>query len=521
MTPRPPIPWDLTPEQELQEFERLKSCLAALWREVFPQDDQAYTSVIVPSLSVDAEELARRPGAHFYEEVLLFLLIRLRNPRARIVYLTSAPLAPAILDYYLQFLAGIPASHAVSRLTLLSPHDRSPRPLTQKILERPRLVERIRAALPDLSRAYLTVFRATPLERHLAVLLGIPLNAADPGQQVLRTTSEARRCLREAGVAVPEGREDLRDEADLVEALAELRTRRTTLERAIVKRNQRDWDEDAAVVRLPREHSKAALARAVRSLAPSDPSEEPAAYLERFRRSGGLVEEFVEGVTYVASGQARINPRGQVIPTSTHEEIRSGPHGLLSVGCRFPARARDRMPIQEASESVGRVLSATGLVSRLSIEFLVLDASCDAGAPGGPRLLGTAINLGVGGSTHPLLAVRFLAGGRLDPASGLFLAPSGRPKFYRATDSLGSPAYRGLTPDDVIEILTLQRLSYSPRSESGALFYMLGGVSERGRVGMVAIGNSHEEAEDVFTRTAMVLDRESASYPPTSCSDSS
>jgi hypothetical protein len=32
--------------------------------------------------------------------------------------------------------------------------------------------------------------------------------------------------LREAGIEVPEGREDLRDEADLVEALAELRRQR-------------------------------------------------------------------------------------------------------------------------------------------------------------------------------------------------------------------------------------------------------------------------------------------------------
>jgi hypothetical protein len=170
---------------------------------------------------------------------------------------------------------------------------------------------------------------------------------------------------------------------------------------------------------------------------------------------------------------------------------------------------------------VGRVLSAKGLVSRLSIECLVLDACRDGGAPDGPRLLGTEINLGVGGSTHPLLAVRFLAGGGLDPASGLFLAPSGRPKFYRATDNLGSPAYRGLTPEDLIEILTLQRLSYSPRSESGALFYMLGGVSELGRVGMVAIGNSHEEAEAVFARTAEILDRESVAHPSSSCSDGS
>ena len=107
-------------------------------------------------------------------------MIRLRNPRAHVVYVTSQPVHPLILDYYLHLLAGVPASHARARLTMLCAYDASPRPLTQKILERPRLLQRIRYAVPDPTQAYLTVFNATPLERTLSVLLGIPLNGLDP-----------------------------------------------------------------------------------------------------------------------------------------------------------------------------------------------------------------------------------------------------------------------------------------------------------------------------------------------------
>ncbi len=82
-------------------------------------------------------------------ERLLFLLIRLRNPRAHVVYVTSQPVHPLILDYYLHLLAGVPASHARARLTMLSTYDASPRSLTQKILERPRLIERIRSRKGD------------------------------------------------------------------------------------------------------------------------------------------------------------------------------------------------------------------------------------------------------------------------------------------------------------------------------------------------------------------------------------
>src|SRR5436190_16491338 len=180
MIPKPPFARDLTLEQEIAEFERLKPRLAEVWDSLTMREEEPHTSVVVPSLTLDQSELRKLPGASFYEERLLFLLIRLRNPRARMVFVTSQPVHPLVLEYYFQFLAGIPASHARARLTLLCAHDASPRSLTEKILERPRLVQRIRDGIQDPSRAYLTVFNSTPLERKLAVLLGIPLNGVDP-----------------------------------------------------------------------------------------------------------------------------------------------------------------------------------------------------------------------------------------------------------------------------------------------------------------------------------------------------
>lgn len=72
-----------------------------------------------------------------------------------------------------------------------------------------------------------------------------------------------------------------------------------------------------------------------------------------------------------------------------------------------------------------------------------------------------------------------------------------------------SDQYRGLLPEDVIETSTLNHLSYSQRNEAGALFYMLGPLSEHAWVGMVAIGNRRDEAEAVYRETAEVRDRES------------
>ena len=497
---------DLRPEDEAEAYERLKPRLAALWKEVFPRDDEAYTSVIVPSVTVEAEAFARHAEALYYEEALLFLLIRLRNPRSRVIYVTSRPLPQVVLDYYLQFLAGIPVSHAAARLTLLSAYDGSPRPLTEKILERPRLLEKIKSRITNPDRAYLTVFRSTPLERRLALRLGIPLNAADPEMEHLLGKSGARKVLREAGVEVPPGSEGLRDESDLLLALAELRRQLPGVKRALVKLDHSPWDEGDALLTFPTSDSEKALREALRAMALPVAGEGVDSFLSRFARGQGVVEEFKEDVIAVASGQVRINPRGQTILTSTHDEIRGGPNGLASEGCRFPAADAYRLAVQEKALAVGHVLAAKGLVSRISVQFMVLPDE----APPGFRLAASEFNLGVGGTTHPLLAVRFLSDGALDPATGLFTTRTGRAKFYRATDNLHSEAYRGLGPEDLIDMATMNGLNYSPRTESGTLFYMLGALSEHGRVGMVAIGNSREDAEAVYRGATEALDREAA-----------
>jgi hypothetical protein len=503
MDPAGVDPWAPLTGEERLAFERLKDRLAALWRELFPRDEDAYTSVVVPSVSVPAEELSRRPGAHFFEEILLFFLIRLRNPRARLVYVTSQPIPPAILDYYLLFLAGIPSSHARARFTNVAVHDQSPRPLAEKVLERPRLIRKIRAAIPDPERAYLTTFRSTPLECRLALALGIPLNGPEPGTDRALTKSEGRRVFREAEIEVPAGVEDLRSRDDVVWALADLRRRRPGLRRALLKLERSYWGEGHAVYTYPTGDSPRAVRENLSQLEEAGGCSE--AFLQRFGTQGGVVEEFVEDPSRTTSSvQLRINPARVLFLTSTHDEIRAGARGTKQAGCRFPASEAHRAAVQQAGLGVARVLAERGVVGRVSVELL-------AASSASPSLLGSEIDLGVGGSTHPLLAVRFLSGGRLDPDTGLFESPTGRPKFYRATDALASPSYRRLSPEDLIEILAMRRLNYSPHNERGALFYMLGAISELGSVGMVAIGNSPEEAEAVYDEVVETLDAESRS----------
>jgi hypothetical protein len=506
MIPKPPFASELTLEQELHAFESLKPRLTEVWNALMATEDAHCTSVVVPSLTLDQEELTKLKGVAFYEERLLSLLIRLRNPRAHVVYVTSQPVHPIILEYYLHLLVGVPASHARARLTMLCCYDASPRPLTEKILERPRLVERIRAAIPDPSRAYLTVFNSTPIERKLAVLLGIPLNGLDPELSYYGTKSGSRRVFREANVPLPEGFEDLRDEHDVEQALADLQKKRPGIRRAVVKLNESFSGEGNAIVTYPTT-SKTDIRQALAGLELAVDTETPDHYFAKFKRMGGVVEEFIEASEKTSpSAQFRTSPRGEVLATSTHDQILGGPSGQIYLGCSFPAREDYRMVITEMARRVGHVLAGKGVVSRYGVDFLAFR--------NGPEqrwdVSALEINLRLLGTTHPFLALSFLTGGDLDEHSGNFISLGGRTKYYKATDNLRSERYRTLLPEDLIDVVTDNGLHYSHRTESGVLFHLIGALSEFGKLGLTVIANSPAEVDELYARALHILDAETS-----------
>jgi hypothetical protein len=162
--------------------------------------------------------------------------------------------------------------------------------------------------------------------------------------------------------------------------------------------------------------------------------------------------------------------------------------------------------MQHEAVKIGEALAKHGVVSRFAVDFLLWRD--------GPhldwQLAALEINLRMGGTTHPYLALQFLTGGTLDQASGLFWSPTGHSKCYIATDNLCSESYRGLCPEDLIEILTETRLHYSHGTESGVLFHLIGAVSEFGKLGVTAIADTPEQADAIYQRALAVLDRETS-----------
>ena len=492
-----------------QQFRNLQAELRERWREIEEFDSGDCDIIVVPSLSLDQQEIQKVEGAYHYEERHLFSLIRLRNPRTRLIYITSEPLHPMIIDYYLQLLPGIPFSHARDRLLLFSTYDASTKPLTQKILERPRLMERIRQSVRP-TKSYMVCYNSTPLERELSVKLGIPLWASDPDLLYWGTKSGSRQIFQESGVPYPDGSELVWNAEDLAVAAAQLWERQPELQRMVIKLNEGFSGEGNAILDLkpiantPLSDRLQAIADRLPNLRFQSMGETWENFSSRIPELGAIAEAFIEGKEKQSpSVQGRIVPSGDVEILSTHDQILGGPDGQIFLGCRFPADESYRIALQELGWKVGQNLAAKGALERFGVDFVAVRKS-----DGKWDIQAIEINLRKGGTTHPFMALKLLTNGRYERSTGLFYSQQGRPKYYVASDNLKKDRYRGLLPNDLMDIIADNQLHFDTGTETGTVFHLMGCLSEFGKLGLTSIGNSQQEAEEMYNKVVKVLDRE-------------
>ncbi len=484
-------------------FRELQRQLQPSWGREHGESRGEFDLLMVPSLTMDPAQLELVTGAHHYEERQLFSLMRLRDPGVRVVYVTSKLLPDLVVDAVLELMPGVPTSHARRRLHLFDTDDGSARPLTRKLLERPALLERIRERLRP-GRSFINCYVVTPLEKELSERLQVPLLGTDPALGYWGTKAGSRELFARCGVPHPPGTGLAHSLEDLAEAIADLWEAHPDLGSCAVKLNEGFSGEGNARLRfaplglagLARRERVGRLREALATLPM------PAAgWKGQVNVQGALAEAWLEGGSELRSPsvQGTIHPGGEVEVLSTHEQILGGASGQTYLGCSFPAAGPYRVSLMEHGLAIGRALAAEGALERFGVDFIArrFDDRWD--------LQAIEINLRQGGTTHPFMALRAITAGSLEPGTGRFLAPTGQPLHYRATDNLSDPRLRGLMPLDLVDIVAEAGLHYDPARLQGSVFHLLGCLSEFGKLGMTCIGRDPEQATAVYRSTVAEL----------------
>ena len=480
-------------------FARVQARLEPAWRADLPESTTDHLVLVLPSHNVHPVVLA-----HFAERIpaleqrYLCCILLLQHPSTRIAFVTSTDPPDGLVQSYLDLLPPAVRADAADRLTILSVGEPSPRPLVEKVLERPELIERLRT-LAGEAPAFIDPWNVSEGECRLAVELGMPVFGADPSFWSRGTKTGGRRLFRDLGLPLPDGAEDLASVDDVVRAIVGLRQRNPGLAAVIVKLDDSTSGDGNAVISLDG------------LPAPGDPDEGAAVasrlddlpewYVETLCSTSGVVEERIEGDDFRSpSAQLTITPTGEVIVLSTHDQLLGGHAGQVYQGCRFPADPEYAPELAELAGVVGRRLADEGVLGRVAVDFTAVRVA------DGWSLAAIEINLRKGGTTHPFATMRLLTGGRYDPATATFTAGDGQARYYVATDNLLDPAWQQLKPEAVRQAISDAGLGFDLDRKTGVVPHMLSCLPIDGRFGLTAIGSSPAHADELYEAVRPAVD---------------
>jgi hypothetical protein len=464
--------------------------------------------VVLPSRSVDRWH---EPPAETrsYEERLLSFLLDLRDPALEMTYVSSLPVAQRTIDYYVSFLPPTVRRSARRRLRLVSLGDDGHRPLSEKLLERPRVLEQIRSTFADPSIAYLMPYNSTGLERDVALALDIPLFGADPGHAWLGTKSGSRALFATAGVPHPLGYEQIRTIPDAVEAICALRAAKPKLAEAVIKLDHAVSGEGNAIVDLAglpvpgTSGEGGVIQQRLECVVPDFEGVSSAAYLRKLAAQGGVVEERIIGRDLRSpSVQLEITPAGAVRLLSTHDQILHGRSGQQFAGCRFPADRAYAPVVSALAQRVAEHLADTGVIGRLAVDFLVIRGVDDGWQP-----FALEVNLRMGGTTHPYQTLVRLTGGSYDPQNASFTTRRGNPRHYVASDHLEIPQLPMLGQVGLLARGMHEDIRFDHDRGCGVVFHMLSSIDSLATVGVTAIADAPHTADHLYAQVRTVLAR--------------
>ncbi|WP_404386654.1 peptide ligase PGM1-related protein [Knoellia locipacati] len=486
----------------MDAFRRLQERLPAVLALNDLGGTASHVVVALPSFSMGETLLshyATRLPAMEHRYLLAALLVG-RIPGAKFLLVTCGAADDVVLDYYARLASGDASGRSDGvrrRISTLVVPDDTPRGVAAKLLDRPDLLDELRARIGDRP-AFIEPWNVTTDEVEVALALDAPVNGTHPDLWPLGFKSAGRRLFHEAGVPTPAGAEDVHDAAEIAQAVALIRRSRPRLDRVVVKQDNSGAGDGNRVVST-RDASGHRLSRRTlgeQALVGASPT------FAVDLAAGGVVEELVAGSTVTSpSVQLDLRPDGDVRVVATHEQMLGGDNGQVFVGSRFPADPAYADVLARHGQAVGRLLAEAGAVGRVAIDFVALRRA------GAWQVFALELNLRKGGTTYPYAALRHLAPGHYDVQAGRWRADSGGERCYRAGDAVLDPAWLGMPPEQAIDAVDAAGLAFDPARGTGVVLHMLGGLAIDGRVGVVAIGGTRQEAETLYAAVPAALHR--------------
>ena len=70
--------------------------------------------------------------------------------------------------------------------------------------------------------------------------------------------------------------------------------------------------------------------------------------------------------------------------------------------------------------------------------------------------------------------------------------------------------YRALTPEDLFDVVTSHGLHFDQSRQTGVVLHMMSALGDGGFLGLTAVGDDHDQADELYRRTVAALDEAAA-----------
>ena len=488
----------------MEEYDALQRGLLEAWHANAWGSEEDHVVVLLPSFSLGPTILSHyQPRLGPLEHRYLIASLMLRSiPGADLVLVTCADPGQEAIDYYARLAFPDDPRRLKQRLHVLVIPDSSARGVSAKLLDRPDLIERLRALI-GARPALIEAWNVTDDEVAVGLALGVPVNGTSPALWPLGFKSAGRRLFREAGVPTPTGCEEVHDAEEVAAAIATIRRSRPRLADVVVKQDNSGAGDGNWVVRTSSSGRRIPRQRLSEECFRDAPD-----WFAPDLVAGGIVEEMVRGRAVTSpSAQIDIGADGSVRVLATHEQVLGGDNGQVFVGCRFPADPAYAGTLAAHARSVGGLLAGHGALGRVAVDFVAVRRR------GNWDVLALEINLRRGGTTHPYTALRHLVPGAYNEEAGCWVADDGSSRCYRADDNLQHPELLGMPSGLAISAVGEAGLGFDHVTGTGVVLHMLSGLAVDGRIGLTAIGRTPADAEALHAAVEPALVRAALTQP--------